>query len=534
MDFAPTVDQVIQRHLGELKKPGVLSVRPGYQVVGGWPTKRPAIVVVVDTKRDDLPPQDRLPETIEGYAVDVRQATPLQRMRATMPAVYQSVVASVGPELEQPVFRYERDLSGQLLAPLTTEATAMRGAAKQQIRYVPPSGAPLKAVTDEMTIICHASPDAGWPTLKEFLEGTKSTLTVGMYDFTSTHIADTVMDVLKKRSTSLSLVLDHPPGKAIREQTDDDTVDQLTSALGNRFHFAWALERSDPKVQTWIFPSAYHIKVAVRDNSAFWLSSGNWNSTNQPDIDPLKDPAGAATVVKQSDRDWHVIVENKSLAKLYETYLLNDLKFASQNQADAANMSALALTVDNNSALAQMAEPDLLLAAKVPTQYFEPKTITAKIKIQPILTPDNYAGLILDLINSAQRSFYMQTQYINYSDAPENANFTALVAAVVKKIDDGLDVRLIMSQYETVDKLELLQGAGIDLSHARIQANVHNKGIVVDSEVVAVGSQNWSGDGVIRNRDATLIIYNEDAAKYWEEIFIHDWTKMAIQHAAGG
>jgi phosphatidylserine/phosphatidylglycerophosphate/cardiolipin synthase-like enzyme len=153
------------------------------------------------------------------------------------------------------------------------------------------------------------------------------------------------------------------------------------------------------------------------------------------------------------------------------------------------------------------------------------------MKIQPILTPDNYVDFILALINSAEKSFYMQTQYINYSDKPENAKFAALVAAVVKKINDGLDVRLIMSQYETNDKLELLQGARIDLSHVRIQANVHNKGIIVDSKVVAVGSQNWSGDGVLRNRDATVVIHNEEAAQYWEEIFVHDWTKMASQQA---
>ena len=35
------------------------------------------------------------------------------------------------------------------------------------------------------------------------------------------------------------------------------------------------------------FASAYHIKVAVRDHAAFWLSSGNWQSSNQPAIDPL-------------------------------------------------------------------------------------------------------------------------------------------------------------------------------------------------------------------------------------------------------
>jgi hypothetical protein len=525
-EFARVVDQVITQNLDKLRKPGVLSVRPGYQVAGGWPTKKPAIVVTVDRKRDDLPPQDRLPETIDGFAVDVRQAGPLQRLRATNPTLYASAAASVTPELERPTFPYERDISGQSLAPLAETVEAMRKPTKQQLRYVPPRGAPLTAVTDDMTITCHASPDAGWPTLKAFLGDTTGSLTVGMYDFTSPHIAQTVQSVMAKRGRKLNLVLDHPPSKKTREQTDDQTVDDLTSALSNKFSFAWALERNDPKVATWIFPSAYHIKVAVRDSEAFWLSSGNWNSTNQPNIDPLTDPGAAAPIARKSDRDWHVIVEHERLAELYEKYLLDDLQVASTNQSAPAEMAAAVM-----SSLAELAEPDIVLAARVPQTYFPPKKIKAKMKIQPILTPDNYVDLILSLINSAEKSFYMQTQYINYSDKPENAKFAALVAAVVKKINDGLDVRLIMSQYETTDKLELLQGAGIDLSHVRIQANVHNKGIIVDSNIVAVGSQNWSGDGVLRNRDATVIIYNEAAAQYWEEIFVHDWTKMATQHA---
>jgi hypothetical protein len=61
MEFARALDQVILKHLDELKKPGVLSVRPGYQVAGGWPTKKPAIVVTVDRKLDDLPPRLDIP-----------------------------------------------------------------------------------------------------------------------------------------------------------------------------------------------------------------------------------------------------------------------------------------------------------------------------------------------------------------------------------------------------------------------------------------------------------------------------------------
>jgi len=39
-------------------------------------------------------------------------------------------------------------------------------------------------------------------------------------------------------------------------------------------------------VNGWV-ASSYHIKVAVRDDEAAWLSSGNWQSSNQPPADPL-------------------------------------------------------------------------------------------------------------------------------------------------------------------------------------------------------------------------------------------------------
>jgi phosphatidylserine/phosphatidylglycerophosphate/cardiolipin synthase-like enzyme len=55
--------------------------------------------------------------------------------------------------------------------------------------------------------------------------------------------------------------------------------------------------------------------------------------------------------------------------------------------------------------------------------------------------------------------------------------------------------------------------------------------MIVDGEIAVVGSQNWSEDGVSNNRDATLIIHNAEAAQYWNSIFMHDWTNMAVQQA---
>src|SRR5215831_6536276 len=173
MEFARAVDQVISQHIAELSKPGVLAIRPGYQAAGHWLTKKPAVVVTVDQKRDDLPPDQRLPETIGGYPVDVRQADPMQRLRSTNPALFVGVAAGARPETERPVFPFERGPSGQLLAPLADAAAAARRPTKPQIEYAGPAGVALDAIEDSFTITCHASPDAGWPTLKPFLQATQ-------------------------------------------------------------------------------------------------------------------------------------------------------------------------------------------------------------------------------------------------------------------------------------------------------------------------------------------------------------------------
>jgi PLD-like domain len=519
---ATVIDQVISQHLGDLAKPGVLSVRPGYQMAGGWLTKKPAIVVTVDKKADDVPPADRLPETLGGFAVDVREAGPMERLRAQNPSLYVAVAAQAAPELALPQFALERDLTGRRLAPLEEAAAAARAPAKPNLPYTPPANAPLQAIVDTFTVTCHASPDAGWPQLKSFFTGVKSRLTVGMYDFTSAHILQTLQASLTAKK-HLNLVLDHPAADRTLDQTDAETRDALAASLGSRLQFAWALEERDPQAAAWIFPSAYHIKVAVRDGTAFWLSSGNWNNSNQPDIDPVNDPAGAQSTLKVSDRDWHVMVEHPALAALFEHYLQNDLTVASQHQAPAAVAASL-------DALSTLAAPELPAASRVPQQFFAPKTITARMKIQPVLTPDNYANVILALIASATRTLYVQIPYITPSDKPEGVTLAGLIEAIAKKVRAGLDVRLILSGFATAGALEQLQAAGIDGNLIRIQNNLHNKGFVVDSSVVAVGSQNWSPPGVTTNRDASLVIFNAEAAQYWESIFLHDWAHMAVQH----
>jgi phosphatidylserine/phosphatidylglycerophosphate/cardiolipin synthase-like enzyme len=377
----------------------------------------------------------------------------------------------------------------------------------------------LTPISGQIPITCHASPDAGWPVLSKFLAEVERTLTVGLYDFTSRHILDTATQSLQNKE-AFKLVLDHPAKNPTADQTDPETVSTLSDALGDEFQQAWALVRMNKEIQHYIYPSAYHIKTAVRDSRVTWLSSGNWNNSNQPDMNPVENPSSSdQDLARKSDRDWHVVIENAEISRQFEAYIQHDFEVADAER-------------ERGPAEAETEVPDEFRSvARGTFQFHEPLEIRGEdVTITPLLTPDpgSYRPAVLDLINSATSKLYIQLQYIHPPKEGVDEDFKALLDAVIAKIEAGLDVRIICSQFQGQQGwLERLQDSGVDLSKVKLQNGVHNKGFVVDGKVVALGSQNWSGDGVLRNRDASVKIENENAAQYFEKIFLHDWERIA-------
>jgi phosphatidylserine/phosphatidylglycerophosphate/cardiolipin synthase-like enzyme len=518
----PDLNEVIDQHLAALAKPGVLSVRPGYKAVGGWLTDQPAIVVTVGEKVPQPPAADILPTRVGGVPVDVRQASALKRTELQQPQAYAQQLRLTPDTGSVPHFPDERTLTGAHPAPLASAHAQLAAITKPEVPYTGPAGVSLDPVDATATIHLSASPDTAWATLQTFLAGTTQTLVVGLYDFTSAHVAAAVKQHLAGKH--LKLVLDHPPKNPTADQTDAATVADLQQALHTGLDQAWALTRLDKEATAWIYPTAYHIKVAVRDGSAFWLSSGNWNNSNQPDIDPLTRPADADTA-RHRDRDWHVVIEQPQLAKMFQDYLLNDLTVAAAHNT-AAETPGPPLT------------PPPLGATQTPVfaQFFPATTITAKMTIAPLLTPDPdvYAGAVKSLISSATRTLYMQFQYIELPKATNSTSqaFVDLVQAVIDRQKAGVDVKIIMSEFETTGYLEQLQAMGLNVvDNVKIQNNVHNKGIIVDGQTVLVSSQNWSTDGTLYNRDAGVIIHHPGAALYFQQLFLHDWEHLAKQQS---
>ncbi len=507
--------RVIGAHLPEFRAPGVLTVRPGFELSNGWLTGRQAIVVTVESGFDGA-----LPNQLEGIPVDVRVASPTKRERVLDPRLYAGSGRVTPDAGAVPEFDSEFDLTGASGAS-ALESVSVPRALKPNLPYEPPPGASLAPVTRTFSLRLSASPDSGWPTLKPFIADTAKTLTVGLYDFTSAHILAEVETALSGKK--FSLTLDHPAKNPTADQTDERTVAALKTSLGSAFDQAWALDRMDPLATAWVFPTAYHIKVAVRDSSQLWLSSGNWNNSNQPDIDPVANP-GDATAARIRDRDWHVVIDDAGLATTFEAFLTNDHAVAKQhNAAPAAQFDAALL--QPNATTPPFAE------------FFAATTVTDVMTITPLLTPDAgvYVGAVKALIESATTSLHLQFQYIELPKTASAATqaFADLVDAVIARQKAGVDVKIIMSQYETAGYLEQLQTAGLDVvTSVKLQNNVHNKGIVVDSRSVLVSSQNWSTAGTLSNRDAGVIIDNAQVAAYFDRLFQHDWDHLSAQKVA--
>lgn len=523
------VRKAIDDHGDELRAiPGVVGVRPGYKFQDGWITDEPAVVVTVEpgSGLDRTRGAAGIPDDYGGVPVDVAPALPAEQLRAqgATRGLRAAGVPIPGDDLALP--DWECEAGPETRGPADEGET--RGVTQE---YEPPPGLSLDEVDDAMTLSCHCSPDAGWPTLKGFLAETGHRLTVAMYDFTAPHIAKALADDMGQADGPLRLNLD--PGMSLADGggdpqdnpkandiPEDQVRDDLAAALGDRFEFTWAAVKRAGKTTGGIFPSAYHIKVTVRDGQAFWLSSGNWQSSNQPDIDPLRNDDDQGGAFRIYNREWHILVDHPGLASLFEKFIAFDMDQARPLQAE-----------EGERGLVEM--PDLLIPVEeeevVPRaalRFFEPKvfrfTAGKTLHLQPVLTPDNYAERILEHIESAREKLYFQDQYIHVGRA--NApGFAQLVGALRAKIDAGLDVRIILRDIgDTRGMLESLQAQGFDMRRVKLQKGCHNKGIIVDSRAVAVGSHNWSSDGTTRNRDATLIIHDPDVAAYYEQVFLYD------------
>ncbi|ABD88953.1 phospholipase D-like domain-containing protein [Rhodopseudomonas palustris] len=507
-EAATAAAETVRQHL--LGQTDVLSVKADYLFSNGVITDDFGVIVGVAPGTTIDPASFDLKSTQDGVAIAVETADP-------------------------------RTIAEQRLA-FDTESFAGRQANYQRDRTDPRFN--LDPVTDDMTILLHVSPEAGWPVLRQFLGDKDSNqLTIGMYHMTAPHVVEAIEAIAQRGDSKIVLTLDRQRGDAdipddiggdtkAQDIPEADTLDNLSDIAETRF--AWApasLGRGG------LFPTAYHIKVAVwsatsgRDGPTdrmFWLSSGNWQSSNQAPIERSVDEIGEVTQdeVQRYNREWHALVTHAGLAATFRNHLEQDFE---DNRAAAEQEAPQPVMPEVLVPLGLIEEAPRARAFKP----FKPKLLKGRIKVQPLLTPDNYPEVIVELISKAKHRVLIENQSFSlWKDiASTPAHFLDIVKAVKDRQNKIRDVRVIFrsgfgNERDTLRQMKTF-GLETDADHVRYFDKCHTKGIVIDDDIAVLGSQNWTAAGTGPNRDASLVIWNADANAYFAELFQYDWDQVA-------
>ncbi len=515
--FAPIIEAVARARTGLAPLTDVVAVRPGYKYSDGAPP-RPALVVAVTPGSHPVKEADL--EKTYGVPAVVTDAT-VEEQIARQPA---EAPVSFGTPGGRVASAFENLLAGG-------EEAIVFGPPKTG-SYEPPVPPNLPLIEEPMELTICVSPEAGWSELETFLGETKQSLTVAMYQFTAPHIFAAVKAAVAPEGRRFELVLhpvpERPPSSGVKANDlneETEVLKPLEQELQKRLEMAWATLTSKAHPDG-LWASAYHIKVAVRDGGTVWVSSGNWQSSNQPDVHPFESGAKLPTGFQRNyNRDYHAIINNKRIASVFEQYIKRDHDLAAAQAGAPSAFAAPDLFVPEGEEAPE--------AFAAPPQLFKPLRLNRKVSVQPLLTPDNYAENALALIRSAKKSVWFQNQYINFRGTDEDfVEFKLLVGALKDQIDKGLEVRVICRDLMKQESLDILVALGFPVEVFRFQPACHNKCVIVDGTVVMFGSHNWSNEGVKTNRDASLIFNDKEIAEYLAQVYDYDWSRLATAHPA--
>lgn len=140
-------------------------------------------------------------------------------------------------------------------------------------------------------------------------------------------------------------------------------------------------------------------------------------------------------------------------------------------------------------------------------------------KIDAYFCPqDNCADKLISKINSANKSLYIAIYSFTHD---------GIADAVVKAKQRGVDVKVIFDYDQSKIKEsddELLISAGIPVAYKTGAGYMHNKFSVIDGNIVATGSFNYSSNADTKNEENLVFIDSPDLAQKFTADFDGIWA----------
>ncbi|MCK4428929.1 MAG: hypothetical protein KAU95_01030 [Candidatus Aenigmarchaeota archaeon] len=350
------------------------------------------------------------------------------------------------------------------------------------------------------------SPDCSYEILKDFISGAETSLYIAVYEFTNPCILDLL---LEKNNLQIILLIDDSPVGGLKLEEKKILCE---------------LEKNN--ISTFLYKESgfHHAKYVVRDNSSVLVASENFGYT------------GFSENPTYGNRGWGAIVEKDNATGEFLKTFFEDLKNSEKFKCGLEDYEIYCNSKEGNY-----------------TQKFKSEKFSNQ-KVYSIFAP-NAIDEILDLIDSANKSIYIQQMYIykywgsrKTGSVEETPNL--FLESAIDKSRNGLDVKILLDSYwynidrknpvsnyhtvEYINKIALEENLNLEAKLVKLEElgieKIHNKGMIIDNKTVLVSSINWNEHSPKNNREAGIVI-SGNAAEYYAEVFSSDWEgiKCSIQ-----
>jgi cardiolipin synthase A/B len=362
----------------------------------------------------------------------------------------------------------------------------------------------------EGEVIAFVSPDNSYQTIIDELRNARASIDINMYEFTSSFLYTELLHALQ-RNISVRLFMEGAPVGGITEKEkyilsriadNGGQVRFIVSDTANRVHARYQFT---------------HAKYIVIDNETVILGSCNWGNTGVP-----KNPT-------YGNREWGIVIKNNDTAVFFQQVFEEDWN---PMRCDSYALESMNLSFPRNFILSDYAPTGSY------TPRFTQQTVTGSYLVTPVFSPDTSEQAILDAIDAATTSIYVQQLYI-HKDWGET--LSPFLERLIIKAAEGLDIKIILNYNPAFSKTTILTNEtktfleenGIAVKYLSTEwgpfTAVHNKGMICDNTTVLISSINWNEQAVRKNREAGLIIENEEVATYYARVFFHDWSLDTVQ-----
>jgi phosphatidylserine/phosphatidylglycerophosphate/cardiolipin synthase-like enzyme len=359
------------------------------------------------------------------------------------------------------------------------------------------------------------SPDCSFETITSELKKANESIYFNIYEFTNPFLCDELISALK-RNVSVNIFLEGSPVGGIPDK-EKYILNRIATYGGNI-----RLIVSDDENSVYNRYTFDHGKYLIIDNRTVIVESCNWAKTGIP-----KDTS-------YGNREWGIVVRSEDVAEYFLNVFFDDYNV---NRCDSYSFDMMDFAVPS----------DFFMDETIPYGWyepsFEPVTYKGNFSAIPVFSPDTSYKAICDMIDSAAESIYIQQLYI-YKDW--KGQISPFVEKLVNKAKQGVDIKVIMNynpRYESSNEKCNLTKTYFEEHDIEVKfiytnwsifSNIHNKGMIVDNNSVLISSINWNENSVTRNREAGIIIENEEVAQYYAEVFFYDWNLSGSKRQNSG